>query len=429
MLVWSQALLMKLFGMGELAVRLPSALSALVICLSLFFMIRHHLKSEWPAIIAVLTFVSANAIVELHGIRYGDTDTLLSMFIFLMLMNYYRFLASGKIRYFYYTFLFFSAAVLTKSAVVFMFIPGLMVYTFWKGEFSKTIRSKHFYFAVLVSVSIIGAYYFAREIKLPGYLSSVWENELFGRFFAVKEGHKENFEYYLKGFIHGRYFFWWLLPFSLLTFFSNDSKLKNITLFLVITTVGYLLIISSSKTKLGWYDIPLYPLFATLNGITLYWLVGVILKFAPVQKPFITNIVYLAIILGLFYLPITRNISITFNPKEKPWDDDFYSISYYLRDKLSNNPQLQNCYVLKPEDQGLSAGIPFHHSHIAFYVNSLKKKGSIIQLIPKECSNVGNIVVTHSAPCKHYLEQNFVLDTIDSYKNVTVYFLIDRKIH
>ncbi|MBN1821758.1 MAG: glycosyltransferase family 39 protein, partial [Prolixibacteraceae bacterium] len=132
LLVWIQAIFMKLFGMGELAIRLPSALSGLGICLILFFALRKYVKNNWVPAIAVLTLLSSLGFVYIHGVRFGDTDPLLTFFIVLISMNFFRFIHFHKNRYLYFSFLFLALATLTKSIAVFMFVPGLIIYGLYR---------------------------------------------------------------------------------------------------------------------------------------------------------------------------------------------------------------------------------------------------------------------------------------------------------
>ncbi|MBN1820043.1 MAG: hypothetical protein JW833_04985, partial [Prolixibacteraceae bacterium] len=289
------------------------------------------------------------------------------------------------------------------------------------------IQNKHFWVGIILFIISVGWYYLIREIKLPGYLKAVWNNEIFGRFFNANDGHRENLRFYIDGLINRRFYFWWILLLSPVTFFSDNKNLKKITFYAVITGLSYLLIISISKTKLAWYDLPLYPAFAVLISGTVYTIISFLSRWRFIKNKFIVDLAFLVILPLLFFQPISKIIDFTFNPKQQSWDQDFYYISYYLRDQVENNKILKNCYVLQPEDLGLSPGIPFHLSHMIFYTNILISRGSNIRFIPKELCKSESQVITNSQPCKKYIDENFESEVVESYKNVEVYNLTRRK--
>ncbi len=423
MLVWLQALFMKLLGSGELAVRLPSALAGLGICITMFFGLKNYLRNSWGAILSVLVLLSSYGFIDRHGSRSGDTDVLLTFFIVMSSMNFFRYVDSGKGRYLYYMVLFFAFGVLTKSVTIFMMVPGFFLYALFYKKVRELLTEKHLYYSCLLFILLSAWYYIVREIQMPGYLDAVWENELAGRYFKVNDGHNESKWFYLSNIYNGRFIFFYVLLGSPLVFLFKNERIKKLTLFSLILSGSFLLLISFSKTKLAWYDIPTYPFLSVIAALVIYCPLYLILNVNFVKSEFLKISLLHLIIISIFFIPIKRNIGYTFNPELKPWENKFYYISYYLRSKIEKEELFNGVKIIEPEDFGLRAGIPFHRSHILFYSNILEQQGSQIEYKKKEQVEVGDLVLTNSNICRNYLNKNFLCEEIDSYYNVYTYRL------
>ncbi len=421
MLVWLQAVFMKLFGIGELAVRLPSALAGLGLCLLIFISLKKDLRATWVSFIAVLVLLSSWGFVYRHGVRFGDTDVLLSFFAAICLMNYYRSIKSLTGKYFYYTFIFMAFATLTKSVAFFMFLPGLLFFTLYKRKLLVILKMKHLYWSVLLYFVIVGSYYVSREICDPGYMKAVWQNEIGGRFFEVNDGHSNVFSVYFNGLLYGRFGFFWVFAGLPILLFVKDSGIKDLVVYIAALVVSYLLMISSSATKLLWYDIPIIPLLSVIAAIIIYLIIDSFMRWIKWKGKVREEILYYLLIGTLFFYPLVRVIGFTFNPKVVPGDENFYHISYFLRNMIENRANFDNTYIIEPEDMGLRPGIPFHLSHMMFYTNILNMNGSEIGFKVKEEVKVGETVITNSAPCKEFVESTFIFEKIDKYENVNVY--------
>lgn len=78
--IWMQSLSMELFGINELAIRLPSILAVLGIILSLLFFIRRHFaNSAGAAFICGSVLLSSSGFMRDHVAATGDLDALLCL--------------------------------------------------------------------------------------------------------------------------------------------------------------------------------------------------------------------------------------------------------------------------------------------------------------------------------------------------------------
>jgi hypothetical protein len=168
--------------------------------------------------------------------------------------------------------LFLTLAVLIKGVAGFFFLPGLALYALVQKHLKTLLYNKWLYAGLLFLIVVAGSYYALREWNAPGFLQVVYANELGGRYLQELEQNGQPLFFYFGNF-WWRYPFWLylLMPAFLVGLFSPSAKARAFSQFTAILSITYLLIISSSKTKLVWYDIPLYPLLALQVGWLLYW--------------------------------------------------------------------------------------------------------------------------------------------------------------
>jgi len=72
LMIWLQVFSMKLLGINEWAIRLPSALAALFTCIILMFVSVRYVKNFWFGFIWALVLVTSSGYIEIHAVRTGD---------------------------------------------------------------------------------------------------------------------------------------------------------------------------------------------------------------------------------------------------------------------------------------------------------------------------------------------------------------------
>jgi hypothetical protein len=105
-----------------------------------------------------------------------------------------------------------------------------------------------------------------------------------------------------------------------------------------------------------WYDGPLYPLFAVTIALFMFHVWQYIIRKIRL-KPVIRSLVATIVFLLIFANPgiaIMRKVSRTY---EYPWDQEYFSIGYFLRDK-SNIEELPE--KVKIVYEGYNAQILFY---------------------------------------------------------------------
>ncbi len=195
-----------------------------------------------------------------------------------------------------------------------MCVPGAVLAASWirPGVF----RRPEPYFAALAALLPLLSFYLLRENAEPGYLKAVWNNEIGGRYFSTLEGHRYPWYYYIAGMLNGRWGYWaFVVGFAVWAVVSSHYRL-DLAKYLWTTSLSYLIIVSGSQTKLEWYDLPVYPLFAALTALGWRMLFS---------KPI--WILTTALVAPSYVYVVSK----AYHPKERPWDERLYALPRLLK--------------------------------------------------------------------------------------------------
>jgi 4-amino-4-deoxy-L-arabinose transferase-like glycosyltransferase len=419
LMIWAQVIAMKLFGVNEFAVRLPSAIAGLLLIVILIFVISRHFRSKILFIIASFILVTSQGFTGHHVTRTGDYDALLILFTTLFNFSFFFYLEEGKVKNLYYTFIFLSLAVLTKSIVGLIFLPALFLYAIAKRKLLQILKNKHFYLGSLLFLVVVAGYYLFRELKNPGYLNAVYGNELGGRYLDVTEMHNHSPLFYYRQ-IFQQFSPWYILAPAgvLIGFFLKEKKIRNLTLFLVITAGFFFVIISTAKTKLIWYDAPIYPSLAIFASIPVYYLYNRLNdKIAITDNPVTKYLPYVLLIV-IFMLPYKKIFSSFRNTYEQVENASFYHLSDYLRKA--------NC----ESDTSLNGSLIIYNSetvaHVQFYINLLAEKGIHVSLTTFPDINSHNKVIVAQKSTQDLVETFYNYELIEGDGIVRKYRLLGR---
>lgn len=414
LIIW-QSLMIDMLGVNELAVRLPSAISALLTCIVILLFSNHVLKTPLIGFFAVFVLITSQGYIDVHASRTGDYDALLTLFTTLSGLFFFVYINSKKTKYLYFFFMALTLAVLTKGIAGLLFLPAFFAFALFSRQIVSLLSNKHFYFGLLFFMVLSGGYYLFREAKNPGYLAAVQQNELGGRFLEVNEFHKGPFWFYFGKLINYQFKYWYyLLPIgALLGFVAKNKTLNKFTIFSTLMVVLFFLVISISKTKLEWYDVPLFPYFAFFVGTGVYYIYEAIKTVPVLMRYKVSNILAIVTVVAIGFLPYLSIFIKTYSPKEHVWDKDYYAMSYYLKDAAAGKIDLNNKKILYYD----------YDAHIAFYINGLKDSG--INVSKKDYTNLsaGDTVITHSNIVKSYIAIAYYVEEIESLGLVSTYYI------
>ncbi|MBN2125962.1 MAG: phospholipid carrier-dependent glycosyltransferase, partial [Deltaproteobacteria bacterium] len=261
---WLNALSMTLFGENAFATRLPSALSAGLSAMMLFFLAGRFLRGRSVAVLSALVFL---ACVEVFGVgTFSSLDSAFSMFLTGAMVSFffaYREQGAGK----RFGFLALSGvscglAFLTKGFLAFA-VPAVAVAPFllWEGRWKALFR----FFGVPAICALLVSLPWAVAIHLRE--SDFWNfffwNEHVRRFMAEDAQHAAPFWYYLLAFPGAVLPWTFLIPAAASGMRQTDFKNPAVR-FALCWFLFPFLFFSFSSGKLITYILPCFPPFAML---------------------------------------------------------------------------------------------------------------------------------------------------------------------
>lgn len=271
LIIWLEALSFRAFGYSTWALRLPVALANLVTVVSLFRFAARTLRIPLAGFFGGLVLVTCVGFVRLHVARTGEYDALLVCCQTLMWINLFRYLETSSKRYLIWLTVAFAAATLTKGPAGLLGLLGLLAYVIGRGKLWWIVRQPSIYLAALGWLVVVGGYFALRENVDPGYWQAVQDNDLGGRFTGEMGNHDAYWSYYLEN-IQDLTFIpwvWAVAPALVLGTLHTSSVVRRGVLLLTTFVIGWLLVVSLSRSQLPWYDAPIYPALALLVGIGL----------------------------------------------------------------------------------------------------------------------------------------------------------------
>jgi 4-amino-4-deoxy-L-arabinose transferase-like glycosyltransferase len=421
LLVWIQSFMLYLTDNIEIAMRIPSALAGAATILLIFFFVRKVSGNYTGAYIAAIVLLSSRGYVDVHGTRTGDYDSLLVFFTTLSCCMIWLYTEDHKAKYLYFFFILLALAVLTKSISGLLLLPAIGLFIVYKRSLLVMLRSKHFYFGLAIFLLSTAGYYLLREMASPGYLKAVGENELWGRYMQSLEYHSEPFDFYFDQIRLHRYKAYYLfLPFGVLAgvFLMKNKQINSLSIFSTIIIISYFLIISMAKTKLFWYDLPLYPFFAILIAFFAIFLLQKSRDFSDKLK--FGKYLYPAMLLIIALYLADKTYLITkrwYKPQDQYYEWNDYRLSHYLRDAVKGKHDLNHTFVLY---EG-------YNTMLRPYIYQLQDQGIETDIQDWKKVSPGDQVLCYQPVILDFINQKFEVDTLNQTEEIITLKLIRIK--
>jgi 4-amino-4-deoxy-L-arabinose transferase-like glycosyltransferase len=294
-----QAISFHIVGFNELGLRLPVALFALATILLMIRISRDFFSTPWAGMIAGLVLITSTGYISPHVARTGDHDAMLAFWSLLSLYFFYLYQQQQRnTRYLWALVATLVAGFLTKSVVVFFFIPGFIIYLFINRQLLAVLKDYKVYIAAAVVVSSILLYYWLMERYAPGFWKGVSKTVL-GRYTEERNQQSLSFLYYVNSLATKEFFPWiFLLLLNLYQLITKRlGNLRALCMLLWCAVLSHLLIISCSATRLSWYEAAVYPALSLLAGISLF----VALKPMKVFSRYATLILSVIVFASAYY--------------------------------------------------------------------------------------------------------------------------------
>lgn len=268
---WLMAASYKTFGINEFSARFPSAVSGFILCLALFFFVRHfHAPQE--AFYAAISFaLSLYFVVYSHA---AVTDMALALFVTLSLMSFYFSVAEERRSHFtsWYTYgfyLFSAFAFLTKGLIGILFPFGIaacfLLVTGGIRGLGKIFSLKGTLLFLIVSLP-----WYMAQLAINGqeFIQQFFIKHHFKRYTGVISGHRGPVYYYIPALVIGLLPWVVFLPRGIRNALKRDQGGKSTGLPGTHDTLGLFAFVwfsfifvffSLSTTKLPNYILPAIP--------------------------------------------------------------------------------------------------------------------------------------------------------------------------
>jgi 4-amino-4-deoxy-L-arabinose transferase-like glycosyltransferase len=353
---WLQVLSLKVFGLNELALRLPIALCVLAMLLFFVWFSWKKLDNIYVGYCAGFVLITSLGFVREHGSRNGDQDAAMALYMIVGAMAFFSYLESNEQRQKLKWLALFTAstiaAVMTKYAFGMLFFPAFFIYAIYKKKLSSLLKSGAIWLSMLMVAVAIGAWLVYIEHQLPGFIKTALFHEMVDRYSTSYAGHKHHFFYYFEAFGSKAQFVpWlWLLPVSLFFIFSKQrSPLRDFNLLMLFCALIQVLIISFSKTKAEHYSLVAFPPMSLLAGSGLYLIGKATEGFwrERTYRPVVAGLA-LFIVWSFIVMPYKQVIENVYKPKA---NDKAMAYGYFFN-KLEDDFPYTHFKVLCPEYAG-----------------------------------------------------------------------------
>jgi len=419
LMIWMQVLCIKVFGASDLSIRLPSAFAAAFTCILMMIFSVRYLKSYWIGLAASLVLVTSHGYVWMHGTRSGDYDSPVTFFMVFYCLAFYAYSVTQKNKYLTMTFIGLILAALTKGVGGLLFIPALILFAFAQKNVLSILRNKIFYLNLAVFLFMVIGFYLLREHYNPGYIKAVWNNELGGRYLEVNETHEGGFWFYYSNFIAFQFSYWYMLvPVGAIIGLTNkDQRTRKFSLFCTLVLISFFLVISAGKTKLQWYDIPMYPFLAFIIAMFAQWCIQLVENVANLTTIRSSVIPYI-VMWFVFFQPYKAIVNETYLPTDTEADTKFIKEEYFLKKAIKEKRHL-NGYSM------CFSGYPVPN---LFYTHILTDMGEKIDLVLNGFDfKPGDKIIVSQPDIQDTINKKYNWAPIDSVGEIKMLRIISKK--
>ena len=199
---WFQALSVKIFGLNEFAVRLPSAMAGMLWVIATYIFTQYHSNARRAFITAFIMIASLQITIIAKA---AIADALLNLFIALAMFALYRLYETKENKFIYLTYLFVGLGALTKGPVAIM-IPLVVSLLFFmiKGEWKFWIKSVFNPLGIGIFLLVALPWYILEYIDQgEKFIEGFFLKHNISRFSGAMEGHYGSLVYYIPVFLVG----------------------------------------------------------------------------------------------------------------------------------------------------------------------------------------------------------------------------------
>jgi 4-amino-4-deoxy-L-arabinose transferase-like glycosyltransferase len=264
---WLTAIGYKIFGIGELATRLPSALGGIGL-VGLTYLLGRRFFGSAAGLASAGILLTATDFIRYA--RFGTMDVLQLFFFAALILAYLG--TDSKATRWYWFWLASAGCFMTKGPLVFLAWGIAGIHFVAEGRW-KTLAVPQFWLGLGLFAGLTVPWHVAAFKAQPeGFWREYVIKNYITRGAAALDGHEGNAFFYLRILIN-KYQPWiYLLPLtlaaSLLRLWKGRDRSADILL-LTWTAVIFGFFTFMVKTKLNWYILPIHPALSVLAGVCL----------------------------------------------------------------------------------------------------------------------------------------------------------------
>ncbi len=258
LIYWFQALSVKIFGLNEFALRLPSALAATFWVVAVYIFVKHFFDKN---IASFSAFMLASSLQVSVIAKAAIADALLNLFIALSMFLVFAYIKQRQKKQLYFAFFLMALGVLTKGPIAVLIpLAVTLIYLLIKKEFKFWLFMVFEPVGILIFLLVAAPWYIAEYIDQGNaFIEGFIFKHNVSRFSTSFEGHSGSLFYYIPVVLIG------VMPFTsvLISAIKNARGwFEDKNLFFSIWFIFVFVFFSLSGTKLPHYVIYGYtPLF------------------------------------------------------------------------------------------------------------------------------------------------------------------------
>ncbi len=268
--IWFMVASFKLFGIGEFAARLPSALAGLGSIAITYILSRRFIPKLASFAIGIVLLTS---FLFLHLARFATTDSLLVFFALFAVLGLAKLFETKQPMWWLGVILPLSLGFMVKNVAILPAVVAIVVVllVFWKRSL-PLLRSKWLLISIGLGLLVVVPWHI---IMNTNFGSGFWQQYLGYHVLSRTTGLENNTSsilapFYAKALL-AKYWYPWsylAVPATLLWLFAikRFAKQQPLALLLLLFTVATALTYQLSSTKLYWYMLPILPPLTIIIG-------------------------------------------------------------------------------------------------------------------------------------------------------------------
>jgi len=264
LLMWMTAIFYKLFGVKELWARMPSALSGILL-VWVTYLSANTIFKDRTGILAGLILIGCHGFV--FEARNGETDMLLSLFVFTGIFAYLR-LRNGSSRWWYLVWVCCALAFMVKLWAGLVLPITLGIVLLIDNRLCEGLQSKHFWWGLLLAAAVVIPWHLLVYLRNDqAFVNIYFTRDLVTRTFTAMEGHYGLPTFYLdvlrQWFSPWYFLFPFALAFAIREILSGERKAGILIVQILVIFGMYTFVV---HTKNPSYIFPIYPALSILTA-------------------------------------------------------------------------------------------------------------------------------------------------------------------